>query len=188
MLDTVADLLDVAKIEQGKMTLNKAQADLNALIKEHIGVFAYVAKEKNIVISYEEKETALFAFDSVRVGQVINNLLSNSLKFTNEGGKVDVKIDQKDGQIEVVVSDTGIGIPQDKKAFLFTKFGQIDHSKSNVGPNVSSGLGLFICTEIVEAQGGKSWVDSQEGVGTKITFTLPINAEKKLSDVREFAN
>lgn len=184
MLSTVSDFLDVAKIDEGKFKLTKMKSDLARTIGEHVDVFAYAAREKNITINFDKNTSPPeFLFDPIRVGQVINNLLSNSIKFTNEGGKIDVKVEPKDGKIEVMVTDNGIGIPENKKAVLFTKFGQIEGDGERihrVNPSTgSSGLGLFISREIVEAHGGKIWLESTENVGTVVHFTLPLITEEK---------
>lgn len=179
MLTTVSDFLDVAKIDEGKFKLNNEKRDLAKIISEHVDVFSYAAKEKSLTINFDKnisiKESYL---DPVRIGQVINNLLSNSIKFTDNGGKIDITIEEKDGQISVVVLDNGIGVPEVKKPLLFTKFGQINQ---RLGAGASSGLGLFISRQIVEAHGGKIWLESPvaDGHGTRVSFTLPIVTEQK---------
>jgi signal transduction histidine kinase len=179
MLLTISDFLDVAKLDEGKFKLNLEKRDIAKVLAEHVEVFSYAAREKNISINLDKNATLPeFFFDAVRIGQVINNLLSNSIKFTDNGGKIDIKIDQKDGQIFVMVLDNGIGVPEEKKPLLFTKFGQINQ---RLGQGASSGLGLFISREIVEAHGGKIWLESPiaEGQGTRVSFTLPIVLEEK---------
>ena len=189
MLSTISDFLDIAKIDEGKFKVSKAKSDLISIISEHVEVFSYPAREKNIKITFD-KDTVVpqFFFDPLRVGQVVNNLLSNSIKFTDPGGAIDIKVEVlkqnpldgvkggsfsalQGGQILVTVTDNGIGIPEGKKPLLFTKFGQIDQG-SNRG--ASSGLGLFISREIIDAHGGKIWLESQEGHGTRAYFTLPV--------------
>ncbi|HVZ11999.1 MAG TPA: GAF domain-containing sensor histidine kinase [Patescibacteria group bacterium] len=182
MLSTVSDFLDAAKLDEGKFKLNKMLCDIVKVINEHVEVFSYAAREKKITLEFDKNVTVpQFLFDQIRVGQVINNLISNSLKFTNEGGFVKLKVEVKDKEVEVTCTDNGIGIPESKKAILFTKFGQVEGNFEKVQPvnrsAGSSGLGLFISKQIVDSHGGKIWLDSKENGGTVAHFTLPILTE-----------
>lgn len=180
MLSTVADFLDFAKIDEGKFKLSKLPSDISKVISEHLEVFTYAAREKNITISYHSNVSIpKFLFDPIRIGQVINNFISNSIKFTDEGGAINVKIDQKGAEICVSVADNGQGIPENKKPLLFTKFGQINES---IGPGKSSGLGLYISHEIIVAHGGKIWIESKEGEGTTAYFSLPFLTDDTASE------
>lgn len=196
MLGTISELLDVARVEEGKFAIRKVKSDLSVIAREHVEVFFYAAREKGTTINLEVAESLpQFFFDPGRIGQVINNLLSNSLKFTRQSGKIDIKIKAKEGQIQVKVADNGIGIPEAKLPLLFTKFGQIRQGFSREG---SSGLGLFISRAIIESHGGKIWIESpvrnlngKEEQGTAVYFMLPlITEEEKVSGVitRQFAN
>jgi len=177
MLARISEILDSAKVEEGKFAIKKVKSDLSVIIKEHIDVFSYAAKEKGIALIFEPTDIPQFYFDPGRIGQVINNLISNSLKFTKQGGKIEVRIQAKAAEIQVEISDNGIGIPEDKKPLLFTKFGQISNSSE---AEESSGLGLFISKQIIEAHGGEIWIESkEEGVGTKVFFTLPFIQEEE---------
>ncbi len=181
MLSTISELLDVASIEEGKLAIRKEKGDVVSMIKHHMEVFSYAAREKDITIDVEAQDgIPSFYFDPERLGQVINNLVSNAIKFTRNGGKIEVKIWREDQNLEVMVSDNGMGIPSDKKAFLFTKFGRI--KQGSVAPELSSGLGLFITKQIVEAHGGKIWLESEQNVGTKIYFSIPLSVEEDKSD------
>lgn len=172
MLARISELLDSAKLEEGKFTIKKVKSDLYVILHEHVDVFSYAARERGVDLTLAKaSEIPHFLFDPGRIGQVINNLISNSLKFTKTGGKIEIKIYNKKGEIEVEVADNGVGIPENKKALLFTKFGQID---ATAGDADGSGLGLFISRQIIEAHGGKIWIESQENVGTKVHFTLPL--------------
>lgn len=190
MLATVADFLDAAKMDEGKFKLNLTKSSLVKVIDEHIEVFDYAAREKNVTILFDKhQEVPDFYFDQIRIGQVINNLLSNSIKFCNNGGKVDVAIHVLDHDVEVLVSDNGVGIPDDKKAILFTKFGQIDGNleklhKANPTSG-SSGLGLFISRQIIDAHHGKVWLESTENIGTVAHFTLPIILDEKIAEAED---
>jgi signal transduction histidine kinase len=176
MLSRISEILDSAKLAEGKFAIKKVKADLDVIMREHIDVFSYAAREKGITLVFEPAQIPQFYFDPGRIGQVINNLISNSLKFTKQQGKIEVKISMKKQEIEVEVADNGIGIPEDKKAVLFTKFGQIsDMARAEE----SSGLGLFISRQIVEAHGGRIWIESKEGTGTHVFFTLPFSTSEE---------
>jgi len=177
MLSDITDLLDAAKIESGKLSVEMAEADVNNVIAERVGTFTYLAEEKKIQITQELGQVPQFSFDAMRVGQVINNLISNALKYTNSEGKVKVSSRVDGDRCIVSVADTGQGIPEDKKPLLFSKFGQVGHTAGS-HPGGSSGLGLYIVKGIIESHGGEIWVDSIVGKGTTVSFYLPMKQIK----------
>lgn len=171
MLDEVSELLDAAKIEAGKFSIVKENADMNAVIKDRYTMFTHLAKEKDITLSLDlDPALPQFGFDPMRVGQVVDNLLSNSIKYTSQGGQITLKTRHGNGQITVLVKDNGLGIPNDKKELLFSKFGQIQGTAKKEG----TGLGLYISKGIIESHNGTMWVESEEGKGTSVYFTLPL--------------
>lgn len=171
MLMDISDLLDAAKIDSGKFSINKTSSDIAELIKDRVGAFSFVAEGKAISIQTKiESDIPLFDFDKDRIGQVLNNLLSNSIKFTHTGGRIDVWAAQEDGQLKVFVKDNGIGISKEKQSKLFAKYTQVPDLFSKGG----TGLGLYISKGIVESHNGKIWLDSDEGRGTTVYFTIPI--------------
>lgn len=183
MLEEVSSLLDLAKIENGKFTIEKAPTNLSDLIKERLTFFEPQLLEKNItLIKNIDSDTPTMNIDAFRIGQVINNLLSNSIKFTPKGGSitVDTVYDRNNNCVEIAVADTGIGIPLEKQVLLFNKFSQVNTPSSGNG----SGLGLFISKGIVDAHGGKITLLSEEGRGTTISFTLPVTESEKASPSR----
>ncbi len=174
MLTEVSELLDSAKIDAGKFTVAKKLADINRLIEQKAESFLPLAQEKRITIStHFEMNIPQFEFDPVRVEQVLNNLVSNSIKFSHQGAKIDLETHAKNGFLEVVVRDTGIGISEEEKSRIFTKFGQFGTTSRTVG----TGLGLYISKGIIEAHGGTIKVESEKGEGTVVTFTLPLGFE-----------
>ncbi len=183
LLEQVGSLLDAAKLESGKLTMQKTPNDLAKILKERIDVFLPQAKSKAItLVSSLPENLPEFDFDKLRISQVINNLLSNSLKYTNAGGTVMLKATlQEDTHgkfVSISVSDNGVGIPKEKQSLLFSRFGQIatgEHAK------LSSGLGLFIAKGIVEGHEGSISLESEIGKGTTITVTLPIEESKPSS-------
>lgn len=190
MLATVADFLDAAKMDEGKFKLNLTKSSLTKIIEDHLEVFRFAAEEKKIVITFNKQdEVPDFYFDQIRIGQVINNLVSNSIKFCNQDGKIDIAVRREDGNVEVLVSDNGVGIPDSKKAILFTKFGQIDNNLEKLhqaNPSSgSSGLGLFISRQIIDAHHGKIWLESSENHGTVAHFTIPMIMDEKIAEAED---
>lgn len=171
MLTDVSDLLDAAKMDSGKLSIDmQDKKDINKIIEAHIGAFSYLSEEKQIDVSLQLGDVPEFVFDAARIGQVVNNLVSNAIKYSNSGGKLIVRSGVQDGRCIVSVQDDGVGIPEEKQPLLFSKFSQLHMNKSSGG---SSGLGLYIAKGIVESHGGSIWVDSEEGKGTVVSFYLP---------------
>lgn len=171
MLSLVNDLLDMAKMEAGRFEINPSQGNINAVVEEAATKFRPLAKEKNLAL-----ETGLssivrpFLFDRERISQVLNNLLSNAVKYTNSG-KVAVSTKLDRNQVIVSVEDTGIGMDKNDLAKIFSRFGRL----AGYGLNASqgTGLGLVIAQGIIEAHGGKIWVDSEINKGSTFSFSLP---------------
>ena len=176
MLNQIGDLLDAAKIEAGKFSIIQVSSDLNMLIHERIDAFLVLANAKNIQIILKlYDKMPKFQFDKTRVDQVITNLLSNSIKFTPENGSIEVDTMVEGNFAKVTIKDTGIGIPEKKKALLFSEYAQVQ----SVFRKDGTGLGLFISRGIVESHGGKIWIERSIEAGsgesgTVISFTLPV--------------
>lgn len=177
MLDEVSLILDAAKLEAGLFTIQKLPGDLKKLIQDRVQVFAPQAHERfvNLVVDIDPS-IPNFSFDPVHIGQVVNNLISNALKFTSSGGTIKISAKPAIGSVVVSVSDTGAGIPKDKQHLLFSKFTQLGGTEHGV---VGTGLGLYIVKGVVEAHGGQVSLESEEGRGTTITFNLPIDTATK---------
>jgi NtrC-family two-component system sensor histidine kinase KinB len=172
LLEEVSAILDAAKLEAGRLEINKQPTDLMQVIQEKTSLFAPQAQAKHVHLTLAIPEALPeIAVDKQYIGRVIQNLISNSMKFTPEGGSVSVIARRKDQDIEIMVSDTGPGIPKDKQANLFNRFSQVGTSTMN---HQGTGLGLYISKGIIEAHGGTISLTSEEGHGTTISFTLPI--------------
>jgi signal transduction histidine kinase len=189
MLDEVSLILDAAKLEAGLFTISKIPGDLKKLIQERVAVFAPQAHERFINLSVDiDPSIPNFKFDPIHIGQVVNNLISNSLKFTSSGGTVHLAAKPAIGSVVISVSDTGAGIPKEKQHLLFSKFTQLGGTQNGV---VGTGLGLYIVKGVVEAHGGQVSLESEEGRGTTITFTLPLESaaktEKPAAEAQEVA-
>ena len=175
LLEQIGSILDAAKIEAGRFVIQKSPNDLNKLINDVADTFSVPAMKKKIEISsYVPKELPLFSFDLIRINQVLNNLVSNSLKFTPEGGKITVLGEINENSITVSVSDTGMGIGLEDQKDLFSKFYQIKKTPGELAKK-GTGLGLYIVKGVVEAHGGTVGVKSDVGQGTTIYFTLPLS-------------
>lgn len=182
LLMLVNDVLDFSKLEANRLTLEETDIDIVALVDEVVGLHAPEAQHKKlnfIAMVYDDVPTPLCG-DPLRIHQVLNNLISNALKFTHEGEViVRVMLDNHEGQhvvLNLSVSDTGIGLSETHQQALFSAFSQAEpsHSRQFGG----SGLGLTICRQLIERMGGEISVDSELGVGTTFSFTLPLLAHQ----------
>lgn len=170
----INDLLDFSKIEAGKMKWAKERADIICLIKKVASNFKNWAREKNVdlVITLPDKPIEL-QLVSDKMTQAMTNLLSNALKFTPSGGKIEINLKEKENAIRISVEDTGIGIREEDRERIFNKFEQVKLTKP-YGIN-GTGLGLPITKEIVKGHGGKIWVESEMNRGSSFIFELPLN-------------
>jgi len=168
----INDLLDISKLEAGRMELKKRLVDPLLLIKDQLASFKAEAENKKITLSaaLPEKLPQLY-IDPDRIAQVLVNLLGNALKFTPEAGSVTVEAEELDECIQIQVKDSGVGIVKENFSRLFDRFQQIDRVP---GPGAKgTGLGLAISKSIVELHKGKIWMESELGKGSKFIFTLP---------------
>lgn len=176
----VSDLLDFSKIESGTRELNIESLDMNEVIEESVTEMHNLADTNNVTLkTTPQKDLPLIKGDKDAIKQIFTNLLSNAIKFNEKGGKVVISAEKEGDAVKVSVSDTGTGIPKDKIPKLFTRFYQIDGSTTRKYPG--TGLGLAIVRRLVEMHGGKIWVESELGKGSKFTFTLPIKETYPLS-------
>jgi two-component system phosphate regulon sensor histidine kinase PhoR len=167
----VEDLLDLSKMEEGKLFLNIEAVPLDELVANSLFVLRPQFEKKSIdlVISITRGNYEI-ALDKDKFIRVIHNLLSNALKFTPERGKVTVSLRRKKGEIVFKVSDTGIGIPENELPHIFNKFYRIRRGEM---AQEGTGLGLSIVKELVEIHKGTIRIESQEGGGTTVTVSLP---------------
>jgi signal transduction histidine kinase/CheY-like chemotaxis protein len=173
LVDLVSDFLDFSKLESGYVEVRKERVDLSDLIQKSIENFRLLAQEKGISISAAvDSSLPAVHVDPRRVNQVLSNLISNAIKFTGENGEMEIGAVLVDAsQVKVWVRDKGAGISSDEIGQLFQKYRQGGNAKCS--SEKGTGLGLVICKMIVEAHGGKIWVESQLGRGTTFFFSLP---------------
>ncbi|MFH1536986.1 MAG: ATP-binding protein [Patescibacteria group bacterium] len=174
MLTLVNDLLDAAKIESGKFEIQKEKTDLKDVINKRIEFFLIQAKEKQIKLKteFDNNLPNIIEIDSTRIGQVLNNLLSNALKYTGLRGTIKIVVKNEEKTVRVSIIDSGVGISKEDQEKLFNKFKQFKQAAES--EKKGTGLGLVIAKGIVEAHGGKISVASKEGEGSTFSFTLPI--------------
>jgi len=170
----IDDLLDMAKIERGKMEIKKEPLEILPIVSETVELMKPQADEKDIEIAINIPDNLPLVFvDGDRTRQIITNLVSNSIKFTPEEGKISIKIQDDKEYLQVSISDTGIGIPPEQINRIFDKFEQVREVRERVKGPKGTGLGLAIVKSLVEAQGGKIWVESELDKGSTFYFTLP---------------
>ena len=166
----ISDLLDVASIESGTLSVRTAPIDLTTLVPEALELIEGQARERNIKIQREiDPGIPMVMGDHDRLMQVLSNLLGNAIKFTPEGGNVRVRVTRSGEEVLVSVADTGIGISPGDLPHVFERFWRAPNAKEK-----GAGLGLSIASGIIEAHRGRIWAESKLGVGTTITFALPV--------------
>ena len=172
LLHLVSDLLFLAQIEAGKLAIEVGSLDLKKVVEECIEAATAVAESNGIELEAELERLPKIEGDRVRLHQVLDNLLSNALKFTPSGGRVDVRL-RRDGETAVVeVADSGLGIPEEEQARLFERFFRSSSATENAIPG--TGLGLTITKAIVDRHGGRIELESAEGAGTTVRVRLPL--------------
>jgi signal transduction histidine kinase len=167
----IGEILDLYKLDASRIVGESRPVDLAALAASVAGRFAQAASRRSIALAVSGAERPLrIRGDIGRLDQVLMNLLGNALKFTPEGGTVTVVVRLVDGEVEVSVADSGPGIPAAEIPLLFERFGQSGQGRQ---PGVvGTGLGLLICRRVIEGHGGRIWVESQPGQGTRVVFRL----------------
>ena len=173
LLDLINDILDLSKIESGKMELKLRNFSLPTMIESMRRVMIpMLTPKKQSLEVYMEEELSMVYADRDKVRQVLLNLLSNSTRFTPDGGELKVEAIRDDGWCRVSVIDNGVGIDSEDCELIFEPFCQLDNPLTE--EKGGTGLGLPIARQIVERHGGRIWVDSELGKGSRFTFTLPL--------------
>ena len=176
LLSLINDILDLSKIEAGRMELEPAEFDLPAAIENTLILMRERAQRRAITVGRTvDGRLGTICADERKVKQVLLNLLSNALKFTPEGGKIDVRAEVRDGTAEISVRDTGVGIAVEDQQAVFEEFRQVGTAAKKVE---GTGLGLAISRKFIELHGGKIWVTSTVGSGSTFTFTLPLSVSR----------
>ena len=167
----VEDLLLVAQIEARRIELALAPVDVGELVRRAVETIRPVASEKGVAVELTGDHPPKVEADEQRLGQVVDNLVSNAVKFTNEGGRITVRVEAENGAVRLTVEDTGIGIPAEEQGQIFSRFFRASTATSRAIPG--TGLGLAISRALVEQHGGAITLASRENEGTKVTVSLP---------------
>ncbi len=182
----IDNLLGVTRIERGTLTLHPEKVDIAADIQQAIRNASFSATDKRIALNYDGPVSGCYVIaDQIALHEVINNLITNAIKYTNSGGTVTVLLGREGTQFVVRFKDTGIGIPKKAMQNLFTKFYRV-RGGLNSG-STGTGLGLFISKSIIERHGGTITVESEEGVGSVFSLTIPVLDEAKLAALQVHA-
>lgn len=171
LMRLVGDLLFVAQVEAGTLSLERAEVDLGTVAVEAVEAARPHADGKGVMLTLDTQPVELHGADRDRLGQLLDNLLTNALKFTEEGGRIEVRVREMDGTAQIEVSDSGVGIAQDEVEHLFERFYRTQAATDAAVQGV--GLGLSICNAIAEGHGGSIAVTSELGKGTTFTVQLP---------------
>lgn len=181
LLGLINDILDLSKVEAGKIELNYEEFPLREMLSECQTLVNTMASKKNISLGFKVADgLSTINADPTKFKQILYNFLSNAIKFTPDGGTVNVAAKLENGMVQVSVKDTGIGIAKGHQDMIFEEFYQVDSSYSK--QYKGTGLGLPLTKKLVELHGGKIWVESEPEKGSTFSFTMPLRAEKELTE------
>jgi heavy metal sensor kinase len=170
----VRALLLLSQAESGQLTLQKSRLNLSEIVKDLVEEFQIPAEAAAVRLTADVPDDCFADIDRVQIERMITNLLSNAIKFTPENGKVRVRLRSAEDHLEIVVEDTGCGIPTEYLPHIFDRFYRVPGSGTAPGPEQGLGLGLSFVAWIVKAHDGKIDVESAPGKGTRFTITLPV--------------
>lgn len=175
-MDLLMNLMEWSRSQTGRMDYKPENLNIENFIHETVSLYDNIAGEKSITINRFLPHDVIVFADKAMINTVLRNLIANAIKFTKPGGEINISAVKQHNEVIVSVSDTGVGMSQDKLGKIF----QLDQSCSTLGTNKEkgTGLGLILCKEFVEKHGGKIWVESKEDIGSTFYFTLPHKTEQ----------
>ncbi len=177
LLHLINNVLDISKIEAGKMKLTIGEYSISDIAMESFSVLKSLAYRKNIEINLNiEPSDFIIKIDANKLKQILYNLISNSIKFTEEGGKIQINITKNLAYMKLIIEDNGIGIKKEDQKRIFNEFEQVDNSYER--KYEGTGLGLPLTKKLVEMHGGEIFLISNIGTGTKIIITIPFQSEE----------
>lgn len=173
LVELTEDLLDVTRLQAGRLELHSEPTDLVALVQRTVARFRVTTEQHRIAVNAAPEHIVIMA-DPRRIEQVLSNLINNAIKYSPDGGDVEISVqeDQKANAALLSVRDHGIGIPAHQQGRIFSRFMRADNAHAyNIG---GTGLGLYLCRELVERHGGRIWFESVEGQGSTFCVSLPL--------------
>ena len=170
-MDLLQNLLEWSRSQTGRMEFNPEYVEIVTLIDESIHLLVNSAQQKSIALSKELPRKAIAFADKAMISTILRNLISNAIKFTNPEGAIIISAEQKQNELLISVTDNGVGIKKEVIEKLF----RIEEGFSTIGTKneKGTGLGLILCKEFIEKHGGKIWVESKAGKGSRFCFTIP---------------
>jgi signal transduction histidine kinase len=180
LLRLINNIIDIAKIESGFFEIHLTNCNIVSIVEDiTLSVGEYIEGKGVALIFDTDVEEKLTACDPDKIERIILNLLSNAVKFTKPGGSISVNVFEREEAVEIIVSDTGIGIPKDMQELIFQRFRQVDTSLTK--EQEGSGIGLSLVKSLVDMHGGNITVESEYGKGSKFIVRLPV----KILDTEE---
>lgn len=171
LTNLIGDLLDVTKINSGRLQFNKTWFDFNEALQETVEDLQHTTQKHKLIQKFSK--TGKIFSDKDRISQVITNLITNAIKYSPHTDTIIISTHRENNEAIVCVQDFGIGIPEDKKDRVFEQFYRVSGNKQHTFPGL--GLGLYISSEIIKREGGRMWVNSIEGKGSTFCFALPVD-------------
>ncbi|MFC2130676.1 sensor histidine kinase [Bacteroidota bacterium] len=171
LFELLENLLTWSRSQRGKISFDPVETDISYVINNTVSLLNFQAANKNISLECNGSESNIGLFDANMISTVIRNLISNAIKFTPEGGTIKIGSGIEDDLLTAWIQDSGIGISKDNQAKLF----RLDstHTTQGTANETGTGLGLILCKEFIEKNGGEIWVESEEGKGSTFFFTVP---------------
>ena len=176
LTNLIGDLLDVTKIQSGRLEFHEDFFDFSELVNEIVDSMQ-LTTEKHSLIKNLSRTRKVFG-DRDRIGQVLTNLISNAIKYSPHTDKILIKTEGDKNSVTLCVQDFGVGIPKEKQGKVFEQFFRVSGPNHSTVPGL--GLGLYISSEIIKRQGGKIWVESEEGKGSSFCFMIPVDPKKEI--------
>jgi signal transduction histidine kinase len=176
--ELVNELLDIARLESGRAKFDLVRLNVGGEINEMIEVQKLFAAEKGIVVNYQSHEQPIFVVaDKTKLEIILTNFISNGIKYNRPNGSVTIAHEIQGNAVQITITDTGLGIPEEQQASMFQKFFRVEGSDRSSIPG--TGLGMYITKQFIEGMGGKLWFESVHGQGTSFHFTVPLATDDK---------